>query len=98
MRRGHVPIRQCVGCREKRPKGELIRFIVVEETFKYESRKGIYPGRGCYTCFSLKCVELALKKGSFSRALRCDKAVIPPKEALLNGLKTEGIIDDDDYR
>lgn len=45
----HTPIRQCVACRERRPKGELLRVVLGENgpTIDPTGRK---PGRGAYIC------------------------------------------------
>ncbi|MER3482564.1 MAG: DUF448 domain-containing protein [Meiothermus sp.] len=61
----HVPIRQCVACRERRPKGELLRVVLGKggPTNSEQSRRtnseqsgptidptGRKPGRGAYIC------------------------------------------------
>ena len=45
----HVPIRMCVACRRRRPKGELLRILVTEEGFVIDP-SGKRPGRGAYVC------------------------------------------------
>ena len=54
----HVPVRTCVGCRERRPKQDLVRFVV--------GRKGIAVGtaggRGRYLCRNTSCLEAALRR------------------------------------
>ena len=45
----HVPIRMCVACRRRRPKGELLRILVTEEGFVIDP-SGKRPGRGSYVC------------------------------------------------
>jgi uncharacterized protein len=97
MKRGHIPIRQCIGCKKRVPQFELIRFGLKHGIVTRIEGKSSF-GRSCYTCEDKNCIELALKKGNFSRALRCNNVVLSAREALLNGLETEGIIDDDDDR
>lgn len=90
MKSGHVPIRQCIGCRERRPAHEMIRLTASEDTIVVSSRKDKAPGRGCYTCPNEKCVELALRKGSLARALRRKIMGPPSREALLKGHEKKG--------
>ncbi|MBF6595199.1 MAG: YlxR family protein [Thermaceae bacterium] len=45
----HIPIRQCMACRERRPKGELLR-IVLGESGPTIDPTGRKPGRGAYIC------------------------------------------------
>ena len=73
----------------------MIKFKLEDGVLVVAPKKDKLPGRGCYTCPNKRCFEQALKKGSFARAFRCNKVVLPSKEALLNGLETEGIMDDD---
>ena len=86
MKRGHVPVRQCIGCRRKRPASELIRFKACDETVVVSPPKDKTPGRGCYICPQEECLEAALRKGCLARALR-RKIVVPPKQGLLKGLE-----------
>ncbi|MGO9566840.1 MAG: YlxR family protein [Desulfomonilaceae bacterium] len=86
MKRGHIPVRQCIGCRRKRPASELIRFRACGETVVVSPQKDETPGRGCYICPQEECLEAALRKGCLARALR-RKIVVPPKQVLLKGLE-----------
>lgn len=45
----HIPIRQCIACRERRPKRELLR-IVMTEGGPVLDLTGRKPGRGAYVC------------------------------------------------
>lgn len=45
----HIPIRQCIACRERRPKRELLR-IVMTEGGPVLDPTGRRPGRGAYVC------------------------------------------------
>ncbi|MGK0618480.1 YlxR family protein [Meiothermus cerbereus] len=45
----HIPIRQCIACRERRPKQELLR-IVITEGGPVLDLTGRKPGRGAYVC------------------------------------------------
>ncbi len=45
----HIPIRQCIACRARRPKRELLR-VVLTETGPVLDPSGRKPGRGAYVC------------------------------------------------
>lgn len=45
----HIPIRQCLACRARRPKRELLR-IVMGESGPTIDPTGRKPGRGAYVC------------------------------------------------
>ena len=62
--------RTCVGCRMKKPKCELFRYVLREGCFVQEDPSGILPGRGAYLCRNAECMKLALKKNAFSKAFR----------------------------
>ena len=57
MRRGHVPLRTCVGCRKRRPKHELLRLVNTESGLKV----GDANGRGIYLCRTIDCLAKAAK-------------------------------------
>ena len=57
------PERKCVGCREKKPKKELIRIVRLAESRNIEiDRTGKKAGRGAYICPSIKCLKKAKKR------------------------------------
>ena len=60
-----LPQRQCVGCRERKEKRELIRVVRSPEGGISLDFKGKKPGRGAYLCPDLECLKRARK----SRAL-----------------------------
>jgi uncharacterized protein len=90
MKKGHVPIRTCVGCGRKRPAVEMVRIKASNDTIVVAHGKDSLPGRGCYLCPAAKCVEAALKKGRIARALRREVIDIPSKEELLRRLEQKG--------
>ena len=58
-----IPERQCVGCRVKRPKSELIRIGKPADSETAElDRTGKKSGRGAYICPSADCLKKARKK------------------------------------
>lgn len=45
----HVPIRQCLACRARRPKAELLRIVLGQDGPRIDPT-GRKPGRGAYVC------------------------------------------------
>ena len=69
-------MRQCLGCREMKPKKELIRVVRTPEGEISLDFKGKIPGRGAYVCPSEICLERAVKTRAIERALETQ---IPPE-------------------
>ena len=63
-----IPMRQCLGCREMKPKGELIRVVRSPEGEISLDFKGKKPGRGAYVCPNQQCLARAKKARSLERA------------------------------
>ena len=59
-----IPMRQCVGCREMKPKRKLIRVIRTSEDEILIDATGKKNGRGAYICPNRECLERAVKEGS----------------------------------
>lgn len=57
----HVPFRMCVGCRRRREKGEMIRFVQDASGGILIGNKNA-QGRGFYLCLELACLNAARKK------------------------------------
>ena len=72
-----IPMRQCVGCREMRPKRELVRVVKSPEGEISLDFKGKAPGRGAYVCPNAECLKKAQKTKALERALeaKIDDAV-----------------------
>lgn len=80
-------MRQCVGCREMKPKKELIRVVRSPEGEVSLDFKGKKPGRGAYVCPDPECLKKARKSKALERAF---SAALPPEvyEALEGQMKT----------
>jgi len=76
------PLRSCLGCREVRPKDELLRFVLDPEGMLYPDVSRKLPGRGSYTCFSRVCLESALKRKQFNRSFKGEVKLLPEAELL----------------
>ena len=62
-----LPQRQCVGCRERKEKRELIRGVRSPEGGISLDFKGKKPGRGAYLCPDPDCLTKAKKKKALER-------------------------------
>lgn len=71
-----TPMRQCLGCREMKPKRELIRVVRSPEGEISLDFKGKASGRGAYICPSPECLKKAIKARALERAF---SAKIPPE-------------------
>lgn len=63
-----IPMRQCLGCREMKPKRELIRVVRSPEGEISLDFKGKAPGRGAYICPAPACLKQAIKARALERA------------------------------
>jgi len=63
-----IPMRQCLGCREMKPKRELIRAVRSPEGTISLDFRGKAPGRGAYVCRSKVCLQKAIKAKALERA------------------------------
>ena len=63
-----IPLRQCLGCREMKPKKELIRVVRSPEGQVSLDFKGKKPGRGAYVSPSPECLKKARKARALERA------------------------------
>jgi predicted RNA-binding protein YlxR (DUF448 family) len=62
-------MRQCLGCREMKPKKELLRVVRSPEGEVSIDLRGRANGRGAYLCRSEDCLKRAVKSKALSRAL-----------------------------
>ena len=79
-----IPLRQCLGCREMKPKRELIRVVRSPEGDVSLDFNGRKPGRGAYVCPNMECLKKARKARALERAF---SAQIP--EEVWNGLEQQ---------
>ena len=64
-----IPMRQCLGCREMKPKKELVRVVRSPEGEVSIDTKGKKPGRGAYVCHNADCLKKALRSNALGRSL-----------------------------
>ncbi|MEU3062529.1 YlxR family protein [Streptomyces subrutilus] len=63
------PERTCVGCRERAAKNDLLRIVAVGDECVPDPR-GTLPGRGAYVHPAVVCLDQAVRRRAFPRALR----------------------------
>ncbi|MDR1132233.1 MAG: YlxR family protein [Oscillospiraceae bacterium] len=64
-----IPMRQCTGCREMKPKRELVRVVRSPENMVALDFRGKAQGRGAYVCKKQDCLKKAIKSKALERAL-----------------------------
>ncbi len=67
MGRGKVQ-RTCLGCRQVRDQGDLIRFVCPPDGTILVDYRHRLPGRGAYACLEQDCIDQVLRKRQFNRA------------------------------
>ena len=70
-----IPMRQCIGCREMKPKKELVRVVRSPEGALSLDFRGKAPGRGADLCPNTECLKRARKGRALEHAFDC--AVTP---------------------
>lgn len=68
MQHKKIPLRQCGGCGEMKPKAELVRVVRSPEGEISLDLTGRKNGRGCYICKNADCFAKAVKQRRFERA------------------------------
>ena len=69
----HVPVRTCLGCKERAAKSDLLRLVVVadgEISRVIPDPSGRRLGRGASLHPDLRCLDLAERRRVFPRAFR----------------------------
>ncbi len=66
-----IPMRQCLGCNEHRPKAELLRVVRSPEGDVSLDFTGKKSGRGAYICKKLACLKKVRKSKRLEHNLSC---------------------------
>jgi len=67
-----IPQRQCMGCRERKPKREMIRVVRTPEGNVNLDFGGKMNGRGAYLCPSMDCLRKAIRSKALDRSLEVE--------------------------
>ncbi len=83
-----IPMRQCVGCREMKPKKELIRVVRSPEGGISLDFRGKAPGRGAYLCHDTACLNRAIRSKALERGF---ETAIPQEvyDSLVSAMEEE---------
>ena len=65
-----IPMRQCIGCGEMKPKKEMIRVIKTAEDEIILDTTGRKNGRGAYICTGSECLQKAIKCKGLERSFK----------------------------
>ena len=79
-----IPQRQCMGCRERKPKREMIRVVRCTDGEVRLDFSGKLNGRGAYICPDSQCLKKAQKAKSLERSLE-----VPIPEEVYDRLSAE---------
>ena len=71
-----IPQRQCMGCRERKDKRQLLRVVRTTEGTAVLDFSGKLNGRGAYVCPDGDCLKKARKSRALERAF---DTAIPPE-------------------
>ena len=66
-----IPVRQCLGCNEHKPKKEMMRILRTPEGEIVLDLVGKKSGRGAYVCPTLSCFKKARKSKRIESVLEC---------------------------
>ena len=69
MQQKKIPQRQCMGCRERKEKRELIRVVRAPDGGVSLDFRGKAPGRGAYICPDMACLKKAIRSKALERSL-----------------------------
>ena len=69
MQQKKIPQRQCMGCRERKEKRELIRVVRAPDGGVSLDFRGKAPGRGAYICPNMACLKKAIRSKALDRSL-----------------------------
>ena len=64
-----IPQRQCMGCRERKPKRDMIRIVRGTDGVVSLDFGGKMNGRGAYICPNPDCLKKALRSKALDRSL-----------------------------
>ena len=79
-----IPQRQCMGCRERKEKRQLIRVVRTPDGNVQLDFSGKLSGRGAYICPDSQCLAKARKAKSLERSLE-----VPIPDAVYDRLEKE---------
>jgi predicted RNA-binding protein YlxR (DUF448 family) len=82
-----VPARTCLGCRLRADNSTLLR-VVARDGDVVPDPSGTFPGRGGWVHPTRECIDTAIKRKAFGRALRAGALDAAPVLHWLDGHPT----------
>ncbi|WP_194422223.1 YlxR family protein [Microbacterium abyssi] len=73
------PVRTCVGCRMRASRSALLRVVADHDVLVFDER-AVMPGRGAWVHPTRECLEYAIRRRAFARALRVSQSIGFPEE------------------
>lgn len=70
MKNKKIPMRQCIGCGEMKPKKEMVRILKTDEEGILLDVTGRKNGRGAYVCPNGECLKKAVKGRGLERSFK----------------------------
>ena len=67
-----IPQRQCMGCRERKPKRDMIRIVRGTDGIVSLDFGGKMNGRGAYLCPNPECLKKAIRSKALERSLEVE--------------------------
>ena len=67
-----IPQRQCMGCRERKSKREMIRVVRCVDGSVNLDFSGKMNGRGAYVCPNPECLKKAIRSKALDRSLEVE--------------------------
>ena len=67
-----IPLRQCIACRELKPKKEMLRIVRNGEGKIFIDFSGKAAGRGAYICNDENCVNKLKKQRLINKVFSCE--------------------------
>ena len=63
-----IPMRMCLGCRQMKPKKEMIRIVKMQDGTVKLYATGKASGRGAYVCKNQDCLAAGVKSKMLNKA------------------------------
>ncbi len=67
-----IPLRQCIACREPKPKKDMLRIVKNSSGEIFLDFSGKAAGRGAYICNSPDCVKKLVRQRLINKVFSCE--------------------------
>jgi uncharacterized protein len=85
--------RRCIATMERRPPGEMIRFVLAPDGAVTPDLAARLPGRGAWVTASREALATAVKRGAFARAFKAPAKAAPDLVATVESLLSKRALD-----